>query len=140
MRQLLQDIIDTAYSYTENFKEYGNYDYSIESLEMVDQHIQEMGQYDLNEEMIYNICSMVGCYIFETTRKNYGGKYYWIKKEEQPVLVAGEPDFTVSMKAWEKVKDRLLNGEEDNIPFYIAGYKEHVNIGLNKKGYTVTII
>jgi hypothetical protein len=140
MRQLLQDIIDTAYSYTENFKEYGNYDYSIESLEMVDQHIQEMGQYDLNEEMIYNICSMVGCYIFETTRKNYGGKYYWIKKEEQPVLVAGEPDFTVSMKAWEKVKDRLLNGEEDNIPFYIAGYKEHVNIGLNKKGYTVTIV
>ena len=140
MRQLLQDIIDTAYSYTENFKEYGNYDYSIESLEMVDQHIQEMGQYDLTEEMVYNICSMVGCYIFETTRKNYGGKYYWIKKEEQPVLVAGEPDFTVSMKAWEKVKDRLLNGEEDNIPFYIAGYKEHVNIGLNKKGYTVTIV
>ena len=82
--------------------------------------------------------SMAGCYVFETARKNYGGEYLWVKNEQQPVLVAGLPDFQVSIRAWEKVKGRLTNGREDNIPFYIAGYKEHIERA--KKGDFIMVV
>ena len=58
--------------------------------------------------------------------------------EQQPVLVAGLPDFQVSIRAWEKVKGRLTNGREDNIPFYIAGYKEHIEHA--KKGDFIMVV
>lgn len=54
--------------------------------------------------------------------------------------MAGEPDFSVAIKAWEKVKGRLENGEEDNISFYIEGYREHVEQGKNQKGYTAMVV
>jgi len=44
----------------------------------------------------------------------------------QPILVTGQPEFEVSIIAFEKVKGRLENGKEDNIPFYFAGYTERV--------------
>jgi len=46
----------------------------------------------------------MGCYVFETARRNYGGTYYWLQDERQPVLIAGGPDFFVSVGAWQKVK------------------------------------
>ena len=54
--------------------------------------------------------------------------------------MAGRPDFSVEIKVWEKVRGRLLHGEEDNIPFYIAGYKEHIEIGKSKPGCFATIV
>ena len=83
---------------------------------------------------------MVGSYVFETARKNYGGEYFWIQEEKQPVLIAGFPDFTVSMKAWEKVRRRLINGQEDCISFYINGFKEHIEKGKTQKGYSAVIV
>ena len=49
-----------------------------------------------------------GCYVLETARRNYGGEYYWLSNEQQPILVAGEPDFSVSIKAWEKIKGYMV--------------------------------
>ena len=145
MNQLMEDIVHTAKSFTENFNDdsvypfiqKGVFDYSIESLAVVDQLLEEFRKYELDEDALYNISSMVGCYIFETARKNYGGEYLWIAKEQQPVLIAGLPDFQVSIRAWEKVRGRLKNGGEDNIPFYIAGYKEHIEHG--NKGDFISI-
>ena len=102
--------------------------------------LEAFRQEDLDEEALFNISSMVGCYVFETARLCYGGEYFWIQEEGQPGLAAGHPDFLVVIKAWEKVKGRLIKGEEDNIPFYIAGYKEHIEIGRTKPGYHVTIV
>lgn len=140
MGQLINDIKSTAEAYVDNFKKLGNLDYSIGSLKIVDEQLDDLSCYDLNEEEIYNICSMIGCYVFETARKNYGGTYYWLEKEKEPILIAGEPDFKVSIRAWDKVNKFLKNGMEDNITFYIAGYKSHIKIGKNKKGYDVTLI
>ncbi len=55
-------------------------------------------------------------------------------------MVVGEPDFSVSIKAWDKVRDRLEKGAEDNIPFYIKGLKEHIEKGEEQKGYQVIIV
>ena len=57
---------------------------------------------------------------------HFGGKYFWYDKLNQPILVTGQPDFEASILAFEKVKGRLENGREDNIPFYFKGYIERV--------------
>lgn len=146
MDNLVEDIVHTADSFTKNFHKTpvfpfireGVFDYSIDSLIVVDQLLDELSCFKLNEDDVYNISTMIGCYIFETARKNYGGEYLWIKKEQQPALVAGLPDFQVSIRAWEKVRGRIINGKEDNIPYYIAGYKEYIESG--KKGDFVMIV
>ena len=146
MNELTKDIIHTADNFVKNFTdnpicpsiEPHPFDYSIKSLETVDKLLEEISDYALDEEALDNTASMVGCYIFETARRNYGGEYLWIKKEQQPVLIGGLPNFQVSIRAWEKVRGRLLNGKEDNIPFYVAGYKEHIDQA--KKGDFIMIV
>ncbi len=141
MGRLQDDIVSTAESFTKNFSDKGKFDYSFESLEAVEELLEEMSDFVVDdEETMYNVCTMVGSYVFEVARRNYGGEYFWISDEEQPILEAGRPDFAVSIKAWEKVRGRLEHGEEDNIPFYIAGYKEHVEKGMSQKGYTALIV
>lgn len=140
MGQLMDDIVGTAKSFTENFREQENFDYSVESLTAVDALLDEMQDFVEDEDMRCNICTMAGCYVFETARRNYGGVYYWLRDREQPILVAGEPDFSVSILAWDKVKGYLENGAEDSLPFYIAGYREHIEKGKAQKGYRVLIV
>ena len=50
------------------------------------------------------------------------------------ILVAGEPTFFVSIQAWEKAKMYIENGTEDDILFYIDGYREHIEKGKQQKG------
>lgn len=139
MDKLMEDIIETAHNFTINMQEHGlTLDYSAESLREVDDLLEAFRQEALDEDGRFNLFSMVGCYVFETARRCYGGKYFWIEEEQQPILVAGLPEFSVGMKAWEKVQGRLANGKEDNIPFYVAGYSEHIEKA--QKGTRVTIV
>lgn len=140
MAQLMDDIVGTANTFTENFSDKGNFDYSVNSLTEVDDLLEEISDYILDEDTIYNICTMVGSYVFETARRNYGGTYYWLQDEQQPIMIAGEPDFSVSIKVWEKVRGRLENGAEDNLVFYTNGFKEHIEKGKLQKGYNVIIV
>ena len=140
MGQLIDDIVETANSFADNFRDKGNFDYSINSLVEVDDLLDEISDYVMDEDAIYNIYTMIGSYVFETARRNYGGKYYWMQDEQQPILVIGEPDFSVSIRAWEKVKSRVEKGVEDNIPFYIKGLNEHIEKGKLQKGYRVMIV
>ncbi|MEY8402474.1 hypothetical protein AALA54_03895 [Oscillospiraceae bacterium 44-34] len=142
MANLMDDIIETAEKFIADIQEHfeSPLDYSVESLEEVDKMLGAFGRTELSEDELYNTSAAVGCYIFEVARRNYGGRYFWIEKEQQPVLAAGRPEFSVEIKVWEKVRGRLVKGEEDNIPFYIAGYKEHIEIGKTKPGYFVTIV
>ncbi len=141
MGRLQDDIVSTADSFTKNFSDRGNFDYSFESLKAVDALLEEMSDFIFDDEdALYNASTMIGSYVFEVARRNYGGEYFWVSDEEQPILEAGQPDYAVSIKAWEKVRGRIENGEEDNIPFYIAGFKEHVEKGKTQKGYTALIV
>ena len=142
MNKLSSDIQRTARGFVVNLQEWsGNsLDYSLESLEEIDEMLGAFGSEELDEDSLSGLSSMAGCYIFEVARRNCGGEYQWLEQEQQPVLVAGLPDFSVGVKVWEKVRGRLLNGKEDNIPFYIAGYQEHISIGRKQKGYHVTIV
>ena len=142
MANLMDDIIETAEKFIADIQEHfeSPLDYSVESLEEVDKMLGAFGRTELSEDELYNTSAAVGCYIFEVARRNFGGEYFWIEEEQQPILVAGQPDFSVSIRAWEKVKERMVNGPADNIAFYIAGYQEHIEKGKKQKGYHVTIV
>jgi len=143
MRNLTDDIQNTATNFVQHMQQFFDtpLDYSVESLNEVDEMLDGLGKRreEFKEEAFFDLYSMTGCYVFEVARRNYGGEYFWIQEEQQPGLGAGHPDFLVVIKAWEKVKGRLIKGEEDNIPFYIAGYKEHIEIGKTKPGYKAII-
>ncbi|UQZ32729.1 hypothetical protein C2I18_03645 [Paenibacillus sp. PK3_47] len=136
---LEQDIISTAESFTTNFSDKGNFDFSVQSLRKVDDILEELGEYNIDDDSLDSVASMVGSYIFEVARRNYGGTYYWVQDSNQPVLVTGEPDFAISMFAFDKVRGRIQNGKEDDIPFYFDGYISAVEKG-KATGYRATII
>ncbi|WP_010492873.1 hypothetical protein [Paenibacillus elgii] len=136
---LEQDIILTAESFTKNFSDKGNFDFSVDSLRNVDDILEELGGFELDDNILDSVSSMAGCYIFEVARRNYGGKYYWIQERKQPVLVTGEPEFSISIMAFEKVRSRIQNGKEDEIPYYFDGYIRAVEKG-KETGYCATIV
>lgn len=140
MEKLMSDIILTAKNFSENFTECGDFDFSPESLEAVDQLLEELSGYGLNDAALQDASSMIGSYVFEVARRNYGGEYFWIEEESQPLLTAGLPDFRISIKAWEKVRGRLTKGKEDNIPFYIEGFRQYIEKGKQEKGYAALIV
>jgi hypothetical protein len=102
----------------------GHLDFSVESLKSVDTLLEETRAFAdaLDDDSIQNVANSVGAYILETARRNFGGSYYWYDKLDQPILVTGLPEFEISLCAVEKVKGRIANGAEDNIPFFFDGY------------------
>jgi len=111
-----------------NANRFKGLDFSVKSLAIVDNALEEASDFydEMSDEQKQNLISTVGSYIFEVARRNFGGKYFWYDQLNQPILVTGQPDFEASILAFEKVKGRLENGKEDNIPFYFAGYVERV--------------
>lgn len=117
-------------------KEYPGLDFSVQSLSIIDNFLEEASDFyiDMNENQKQNIINNVGSYIFEVARTNFGGKYFLYDHLDQPILVTGQPEFEMSLLAFEKVKGRLENGSEDNIPFFFEGF---VNGVKNKKSQMI---
>lgn len=64
---------------------------------------------------------LASAYVFETARRQFGGRYLRGDQENLFVLVIGEPDFRVGVLVMAKIEGRAVNGPEDNIPFFYAG-------------------
>lgn len=123
------DMVKSADIFVERSTErYKGLDFSVESLEVIDSVLEDASDFydEMNNDQRNNIINSVGSYVFEVARKTFGGKYFWYDKLNQPILVTGQPEFEVSILAFDKVKMRIENGKEDNIPFYFAGYVERV--------------
>jgi hypothetical protein len=123
-----------------NSKYDGAFDYSIRSLNVLDSLIEDFSDFaDLSdEEIIDDFCAQAGSYILEVARRNYGGVYFWQDDLKQPLLKTGLPDFEISILTFEKVKNRIVNGDEDNIPYFFKGYSERVRKA--EKGDEVTFV
>jgi hypothetical protein len=70
------------------------------------------------------LCELMGSYILYVGYTEHGGKFYWSDKNDQPVLVVGEPHFKLALMAFDKVRSRLSGDEADNIPFFYKGFSE----------------
>ncbi len=123
-----------------NTKYDGAFDYSIRSLNVLDSLIEDFSDFaDLSdEEMIDDFCAQAGSYILEVARRSYGGVYFWEDNLRQPMLKTGFPEFEVSILTFEKVKNRIVNGDEDNIPYFFKGYSERIRKAV--KGDIVTFV
>lgn len=115
-------------------------DYSVDSLAVVDKMLNDLSDFypEFEEPRQQYLVSIIGAYIFEVTRRQYGGKYYWYEQGKQPVLVMGEPDFAISILAFDKVRGRIKNGKEDNIPYYFAGVVDKMKEA--KAGDRITVV
>ncbi len=109
----------------------GTLDYSEKSLSTLDEILSNFSEHqdEVDDEMKSDLIAQAGSYIFEVARRNFTGKYYWYDQLDQPILVTGQPNFEISFLAFEKVKMRIENGDEDNIPFFFKGYSERVKKG-----------
>lgn len=107
---------------------YNGLNYSIESLKVIDKMLEDMADYvnEMPKELVEKMIERSGAYIFEVAKRSFGGRYYWYDDLNQPILVTGQPKFEASLLAYEKVRGRLKNGYEDNIPFFFEGYVEVV--------------
>ena len=124
-KKFADDVRADADALVEQFKDGFNLDFSISSLQLLEQILDGTAEYyntKMDDETKKRTIKKAGSYIFEVAKQNFGGTYHWYDKLEQAVLVTGKPDFDVSLLAFEKVKGRLENGIEDNIPFFFEGY------------------
>jgi hypothetical protein len=104
----------------------GRLDYSVASLEAVDEMLAEVSEYvgELAEEVVTGLVQQVGCYVLEVGRKAFGGQYFWHDEGEQPILVVGEPEAHIAIMTWSKVVGRMTGDLGDNIPFFFHGFAE----------------
>lgn len=109
-------------------------DFSIQSLHEVDRIIEESSAFykKADSETKRKMIIKIGAYIFEVAKMNFGGQYYWYDRLDQPILVTGQPEFEMSLLAYEKVRERFQNGQEDNIPFFFEGYVKGVKDKSNR--------
>lgn len=133
-KQFADDMLANASLLIKQFKDDAQLDFSIESLHALDQIIEDSTEFykkadiETRRKMIIKI----GSYIFEVAKKNFGGQYYWYDRLDQPILVTGQPEFEMSLLAYEKVRGRFEKGNEDNIPFFFEGYVEGVKEKANR--------
>lgn len=101
-------------------------DYSESSMSMVEEILAEASEFidQMPEDQIDALVQILGSYILEAGRREFGGKYYWHNERDQPVLVVGEPDYRVAMLTFDKVRGRLSGDEGDNISFFYQGFAE----------------
>ena len=103
-------------------------DFSAPSLVVVDEVLDRYAQIlgDAPEQAVRNFTQMVGCYVLEVGRREFGGTYQWWDERDAPVLVVGEPAFHVSLLAADKVAGRLNGDRSDSLPFLYEGFAERV--------------
>jgi hypothetical protein len=104
----------------------GRLDYSVASLQAVDEMLVEASEYvaELEEDVVTGLVQQLGCYVLEVGRKAFGGEYFWHDEGEQPILVVGEPEAHVAIMTWSRVVGRLTGDVGDDIPFFFNGFAE----------------
>lgn len=98
--------------------------YSEKSITVVDIIINELSEKNLtlSDEKIQLISQEYGCYLLMTAYKLYGGVFYWNEQMQQPMLIVGEPDNTLILMTWNKVKGRLLGDESDHLAYFLETF------------------
>jgi len=129
--QFAVNMLANASVLVQEYKGRFNLDFSVASLHALDEILEEIAvRYNtrMNKDEQEIIITKAGSYIFEVAKQNFGGRYFWYAQLNQPILVTGQPEFEMSLLAYEKVKGRLVNGMEDNIPFFFQGFVDGVEM------------
>lgn len=106
----------------------GRLDYSEKSLATVEEMLAEASRYakEMPPADVKALVELMGSYILEVGRRQHGGTYQWHEARDQPVLVVGQPTFSVAMMTFDKVRGRLSGNQADNIVFFYEGFSARV--------------
>lgn len=106
----------------------GKLDFSLESISVIEEILDEVSnrKKSLQKEERSWLVNIVGSYIFEVGRLNFGGKYYWLPATNEPILITGQPIFAIAIIVFHKVIGRIDNGKDDSITFFFQGYVDSV--------------
>jgi hypothetical protein len=113
----------------------GLLDYSEQSIEMVDEMLAEASQFasEMTETDQKALVQLLGSYILEVARRKFGGFYKWHEGRDQPVLVVGEPEFSVAIITFDKALGRLSGDTADNLVFLFRGFVDSVKSAVPGK-------
>ena len=100
-------------------------DYSEESLKIVEEMLEEISASGASAKAD-SVATVFSSYILEVGRRQFGGKYSWYQKGNQPVLVVGEPRFSIAIITLDRVRSRMRGDPADNIPFFFEGFSSRV--------------
>jgi hypothetical protein len=103
----------------------GVLDYSEASLKIVEEMLEEISQTGAGAQA-ESVATVFSSYILEVGRRQFGGRYSWYEKGNQPVLVVGEPRFRIAIITLDRVRSRIGGNREDNIPFFFEGFSSSV--------------
>lgn len=101
-------------------------DYSEKSVSVVEMILHDLADKSLllHEEQITMMTQEYGCYLLLTAYKLYGGEFYWNEEHQQPMLIVGEPDATIVLMTWNKVRGRLLGDEADHVAYFFDQFTQ----------------
>ncbi|BEP58276.1 hypothetical protein GmRootV118_55200 [Variovorax sp. V118] len=104
-------------------------DYSEASLVLVDQVLEDFFQQQapLPDDLHF----LASAYVFETARREFGGRYLRGDDDNPFVLVIGPDSAQVGVCAMAKVRGRAVNGPEDSLAFFYAGIAPVVQRGVS---------
>jgi hypothetical protein len=103
---------------------HGGLDYTLSSAAIVEDMLDEahMQMAGFSPDQIDAMVKDMGCYLLESARCAFGGKYRWLEATSQPVLVLGEPAYHVTLATWDTVRGRLMGDRGDHIPFHMTAF------------------
>lgn len=99
-------------------------DYSEKSTSVIEVILSELAEKNLilSEEQVTMITQEYGCYLLLTAYKLYGGEFFWNSDNDQPMLIVGEPEATIVLLTWQKVRGRLLGDKADHIAYFMEQF------------------
>lgn len=128
MDDLSDQVANKARRAVEHLRDYSDeeLDFSEASLCAVEKMLVDASEYaqEMHEKQITVLVRLLGSYVLEVGRKEFGGKYYWHGEREQPLLIVGEPKFKVGILTFDKVRGRLLRDLVQSIPSFYRGFAQ----------------
>ncbi len=126
MSELSQQVADKARRAVDQLLDHSNHalDYSESSLSAVEDMLADASEFTegMPDDQIDALVRILGSYVLEVGRREFGGKFYWHDGRDQPVLVVGEPDYRIAILTFDKVRGRLFGDQADNIPLFYQGF------------------
>ena len=106
----------------------GRLDYSEQSIAVVEEMLAEASLYrkQMSAADEKALVELMGSYVLEVAHRQLGGSYKWHDGRSQPVLVVGQPKFSVAIMTFDKIRGRLSGDKADNIVFFFRGFVERV--------------
>lgn len=140
MRNLTEDFKEMAEGFANehNNDMVSSFDFSPFSLQIVDDYMNALGQENPDEDTLHQVSVVVGSYVFEVAKRNWGGEYQWVESEQAPVLIYQSQNSTITLFTWNKVRDRIVKGVNHSLFDHVEGFSHQVT--RIKEGNTLNIV